>query len=208
MGAMSDAVMDAPVLMATRVCLGAKAKAEGERRGDITAKSQVVLSAVVGQTQRKAPIAIRRKGFGLPKRRRRPAARYAGAWRPRDTSATLTFSSHHCHTSAACRAHVTDGHAHMSDVATTIWTSTSTNRCSLQNRIFGELLPVRAFRCLAFMTARLNLFLTHRFADGDRLAVIIHRHRNRRCHGLQHRLRHHDGLHQRLHHLRMRSSLR
>ena len=200
MGAMSDAVMDAPVLMATRVCLGAKAKAEGERRGDITAKSQVVLSAVVGQTQRKAPIAIRRKGFGLPKRRR------AGG---RATlSATLTFSSHHCHTSAACRAHVTDGHAHMSDVATTIWTSTSTNRCSLQNRIFGELLPVRAFRCLAFMTARLNLFLTHRFADGDRLAVIIHRHRNRRCHGLQHRLRHHDGLHQRLHHLRMRSSLR
>ena len=39
-GAMSDAVMDAPVLMATRVCLGAKAKAEGERRGDITAKSR------------------------------------------------------------------------------------------------------------------------------------------------------------------------
>ena len=38
-GAMSDAVMDA-VLMATRVCLGAKAKAEGERRGDITAKSR------------------------------------------------------------------------------------------------------------------------------------------------------------------------
>ena len=78
MGAMSDAVMDA-VLMATRVCLGAKAKAEGERRGDITAKSQVVLSAVVGQTQRKAPIAIRRKGFGLPK------GKAPACWRPRDT---------------------------------------------------------------------------------------------------------------------------